>query len=268
MHRIVLGIEYDGSHFSGWQRQDNRRTVQGEMEKSLSLIANQKIKVQCAGRTDTGVHALEQVVHFDTDSIRTHDNWIRGGNRNLPADIRILWAKWAIDDFHARYSAVARYYRYVFLNRSTNSALQHSRVSWCHHPLAEVKMHIAAQSLIGHHDFSSFRALSCQSASPDRLMHFINVFRQADEVVIELVANAFLHHMVRNIAGVLMAIGTGKQSIDWVQELLDIKDRRQGGITAPPYGLYLGGVYYPEKYKINKHSAFNKLPADACRFAY
>ncbi|HIF53925.1 MAG: tRNA pseudouridine(38-40) synthase TruA [Methylococcales bacterium] len=268
MARIVLGIEYDGSHFTGWQCQNHQRTAQEELEKALSLIGNQTIKVQCAGRTDTGVHALEQVVHFDTDADRTLDNWVMGGNRNLPADVRILWAKFAIDDFHARFSAIARYYRYVILNRPINSALQYGRVSWCYKPLDEVKMHTAAQSLIGKHDFSSFRALSCQSVSPDRLMHFINVFRQGDQVIIELSANAFLHHMVRNIAGVLMEIGTGKQSVDWTQELLGIKDRKQGGITAAPYGLYLGGVYYPAKYGLDKHPVFNLLPKDARRFAH
>lgn len=267
MTRIVLAVEYDGSHFSGWQCQNEQRTVQDEVEKALSRIANQKIKVQCAGRTDTGVHALEQIVHFDAKCKRTLSNWTLGGNRNLPADVRILWTQSAIDDFHARFTAVARFYRYVILNRPINSALRYGRTSWCYASLDEVKMHDAAQALIGRHDFSSYRALSCQSVSPNRWVYFINVFRQGNEVIIELVANAFLHHMVRNIAGVLMAIGIGKQSVGWTQELLDIKDRRLGGITAPPYGLYLAGVYYPEKYNINQHPIFNCLPAEVRRFA-
>ncbi len=266
--RIVLGIEYDGSRFSGWQFQTQQRTVQDELEKALSAVGNQKIIVHCAGRTDSGVHALEQVVHFDCQCQRTLYNWVMGGNSNLPKDIRILWAKFAIDDFHARFSAIARYYRYVILNRPIKSALQCDQLTWCHTPLDEVNMHTAAQSLTGQHDFSSFRAQGCQSKSPNRLMHFINVFRQDDEVIIELSANAFLHHMVRNIAGVLMEIGSGKQSINWAQELLDIKDRKQGGNTAPPYGLYLAGVYYPEKYKINKHLVFNDLAKDVCRFQH
>jgi len=268
MSRIVLGIEYDGSGFSGWQFQNQRRTVQNELEIALSSVANQKISVQCAGRTDSGVHALEQVVHFDSQCERTLENWVMGGNSNLPKDIRILWAKPAVDDFHARFSAIARYYRYVILNRPVKSALQCDRVTWCYIPLDEVKMHAAAQALIGEHDFSSFRAQSCQSKSPNRLMHFINVFRQDDEIIIELSANAFLHHMVRNIAGVLIDIGIGKQSVNWAQELLNIKDRRQGGNTAPPHGLYLGGVYYPEKYKINKHSIFNALAKNVGRFQH
>ncbi len=238
------------------------------MQKALSKIANQKIVVQCTGRTDSGVHALEQVVHFDCDVTRSHESWLMGGNTNLPEDTRILWVKDAVDDFHARYSAVARFYRYVILNRKMKSALMRSQVTWCYNPLDEVKMHQAAQSLIGAHDFSSFRAQGCQSLSPNRLMHFINVSREGENVLIELSANAFLHHMVRNIAGVLMDIGTGKRPVNWTQELLDIKDRKQGGVTAPPYGLYLGGVYYPEKYGIDKHPIFDFLPADVQRFEH
>ena len=267
MARIVLGIEYDGSLFSGWQYQNKHlRTVQGELEKALSKVANQKITVHCAGRTDSGVHALEQVVHFDTDVERNHHSWIMGGNTNLPEDVRIIWARNAIDDFHARFSAIARYYRYVILNRKMKSALLRSQITWCYESLDEVKMHEAAQSLIGEHDFSSFRAQGCQSNSPNRLMHFINVFREQEQVIIELSANAFLHHMVRNIAGVLMEIGMGKQPVNWTRELLDIKDRTQGGITAPAYGLYLGGVYYPEKYGISKHPVFDLLAPDVHRF--
>jgi tRNA pseudouridine38-40 synthase len=245
MSRIALGIEYDGSLFSGWQYQNERRTVQGELEKALSSVADQNIVVHCAGRTDAGVHALEQVVHFDTTAARNLISWVMGGNTNLPNDVRIIWARDAVDNFHARFSAIARFYRYVILNRKMKSALQRSQVTWCYNPLDEKKMHVAAQALIGEHDFSSFRAQGCQSNSPNRLMHFINVYRQGEQVIIELSANAFLHHMVRNITGVLMDIGMGKQSVSWTRELLDIKDRTQAAVTAPPYGLYLGGVYYP-----------------------
>ncbi len=268
MSRIVLGIEYDGSHFSGWQFQSDRRTVQDQLEQALSRIAGQKIRVHCAGRTDAGVHAFEQVVHFDTDVNRTHYSWLMGGNTNLPEDIRIIWIKDAVDDFHARYSAVARYYRYVILNRNMKSALLRTQVTWCYEPLDESKMHDAAQSLVGQHDFSSFRAQGCQSKSPCRLMYFIHVFRQQEQVIIELSANAFVHHMVRNIAGVLMQIGSGKQPVSWADELLQIKDRAQGGITAPSSGLYLGGVLYPEQYGINRHPVFDRLPADVQRFKY
>ena len=268
MARIVLGIEYDGSLFSGWQYQNAQRTVQGELEKGLSNVANQEIKVHCAGRTDSGVHALEQVVHFDTDVNRSLDSWVMGGNANLSDDVRIIWAKLAVDDFHARFSAIARFYRYIILNRKIKSALLRSQVTWCYNPLDEKKMHSAAQSLIGEHDFSSFRAQGCQSNSPNRLMHFITVTRKDDRVIIELSANAFLHHMVRNIVGVLMEIGMAKQSVNWIDELLELKDRSQGAITAPAYGLYLGGVYYPEQYGINKHPIFNLLASDVCRFKH
>jgi len=268
MTRIVLGIEYDGSLFSGWQFQNDQRTIQAELEQALSKVANQKVTVHCAGRTDSGVHALEQVVHFDTDVNRNMHSWIMGGNANLADDVRIIWGRLAVDGFHARFSAIARFYRYVILNRKMKSALLRTQATWCYNPLDEKKMHVAAQSLIGEHDFSSFRAQGCQSYSPNRLMHFINVYREQDKVIIDLSANAFLHHMVRNIAGVLMEIGMGKQPVEWAGDLLEIKDRSQGGVTAPPYGLFLGGVYYPEQYGINKHPIFNLLAADVCRFEH
>jgi len=268
MSRIVLGIEYDGSLFSGWQCQNDKRTVQDEVEKALSKVANEVVSVRCTGRTDSGVHALEQVVHFDTDVQRELKSWVMGGNVNLPDDARIIWARHAVDDFHARYSAIARFYRYIILNRPVKSALSRSQVTWCYDFLDEAKMHQAAQALIGTHDFSSFRAKGCQSVSPTRMMHFINVYREGYNVVIDLSANAFLHHMVRNIAGVLMAIGMGDKPVNWTEELLEIKDRQQAGVTAPPYGLYLGGVYYPEKYGLDKNPVFDLLPADARRFEY
>lgn len=266
MSRIVLGIEYDGSAFFGWQHQPGRRTVQDELERALSIVANERVTVICAGRTDTGVHAFEQVVHFDTRAVRDLHGWQMGGNSNLPEDVRITWAKTAVDDFHARYSALARFYRYIILNRPMKSALLRRQVTWCYHPLDERKMHLAAQHLIGDHDFSSFRAQGCQSRSPRRMMYFIDVYRKQDKVIMDISANAFVHHMVRNIAGVLMEIGMGKQSVDWPRRLLEIKNREKGGVTAPPDGLYLGGVCYPERYGIVRHQLFDKLPADARRF--
>ena len=266
MKRYVVGIEYDGSHFAGWQWQTKRRTVQREVEQALSRVANRPVRVICTGRTDAGVHALEQVVHFDTPALRDCHAWLMGGNANLPDDVRILWVKEAVDDFHARYSAIARFYRYIILNRKMKSALQPSQMTWCYESLDEHRMYLAAQHLVGEHDFSSFRAQNCQSKSPNRMMHFIDVYRQGEQVIIDLSANAFLHHMVRNIAGVLMAVGMGKKPIDWPLQLLEIKNREQGGVTAKPYGLYLGAVYYPEKYGISKHSIFTKLPSDAKRF--
>lgn len=264
--RMVLGIEYDGSGFYGWQWQKQHRNIQQVLEQALSKIANHPVTVQCAGRTDTGVHALEQVVHFDTTTTRELKEWLLGGNSFLPADVRITWVQPAIGDFHARYSAIARFYRYVILNRPIKSALLRNQVTWHSAPLDAEKMHHAAQVLIGQHDFSSFRAQGCQSKSPCRLMYFIDVHRDDDKVIIDISANAFLHHMVRNIAGVLMAIGAGKQPVEWTQELLHVKSRQLGGVTAPPDGLYLGAVYYPEQYGIAKHPVFDKLPDNARRF--
>ncbi len=265
MTRIVLGIEYDGSAFFGWQWQVSGRTVQDELQKALSVVANHPVTVQCTGRTDTGVHALEQVVHFETDAIRDDKAWLMGTNANLPSDVRVIWIKLAVADFHARYSAIARFYRYIILNRPVNSALQHGRVTWFRPPLDAERMHLAAQSLVGEHDFSSFRAQRCQSKSPNRRMHFVEVYREGEQVIMDISANAFLHHMVRNIAGVLMAIGCGEQEIAWTEQLLKLKNRQLAGVTASPCGLYLGGVFYPEQYGMPKHPVFNKLPASAQR---
>lgn len=269
MIRIVLGVEYDGSAFFGWQwQQGGLRTVQDEVQKAVSKVANHAVTVICTGRTDTGVHALEQVVHFETEAVRSEHAWLLGINANLPADVRVTFVQEAIDDFHARYSAIARFYRYIILNRSIKSALQRDQVTWCHTPLDAERMHEAAQALVGTHDFTSFRALKCQSVSPMRLMYFVDVYRQGEQVIMDISANAFLHHMVRNIAGVLMAIGKGEEPIAWTQELLVSRNRQVAGVTAPPYGLYLGGVYYPDKYKLPKHPVFEKLPATAQRFTH
>lgn len=266
MTRVVLGLEYDGSAYAGWQWQAGKPTLQDELQAALGKIANQTVVVHCAGRTDAGVHALEQVVHFDCAAPRSLQAWMMGGNSQLPDDIRILWVKPAVGDFHARYSAIARFYRYVILNRPMKSALLRTQATWCYQPLDADKMHQAAQTLIGEHDFSSFRAQGCQSKSPNRFMHFIDVYRQQERVIIDICANAFLHHMVRNIAGVLMEIGMGRRAVTWTAELLQIRDRAQAAMTAPPHGLHLGGVYYPEHYGIASHPLFAKLPADARRF--
>lgn len=266
MPRIALGVEYDGSGFAGWQWQRDRRTVQACVEAAVSKVAAESVPVVCAGRTDTGVHALEQVAHFDTSVCRDMRSWLLGVNTNLPDDVRILWVREVDHAFHARYSAIARFYRYEILNRPMKSALSRQRVTWCYHPLDENKMRQAASFLVGEHDFSSFRAQGCQSNSPRRIMHFIRVRREGEQVIIELAANAFLHHMVRNIAGVLMEIGSGKREPGWAEELLEARDRKQGGITAPPDGLYLGGVFYPERFGMPKHPIFELLPPDASRF--
>ena len=248
--RIALGVEYNGSHYNGWQYQDHSPSVQEAVEKALSSVANEKVTVICAGRTDTGVHASQQVIHFDTETERTDYSWLHGGNSNLPKDISFLWAKHVSDDFHARYSATARQYRYILLNRDVRPSYLHGLVSWDFRPMNEKLMHEAAQCLIGEHDFSSYRAIGCQSKHANRCVNHVNVSRQGDYIYIDIEANAFLYHMVRNIAGVLMAIGAGEQPVGWAKEVLEHQDRTKGGVTAPPHGLYLTNVIYPPEFKI------------------
>ncbi|CAK0741908.1 tRNA pseudouridine(38-40) synthase [Gammaproteobacteria bacterium] len=256
--RFALGLEYDGSAFHGWQtQQDGVRTVQNCLERALSLVANQPTEVVVAGRTDAGVHAgnggnYGQVVHFDTTVHRPLRAWVLGSNFHLPHDIAVRWVRMVRDDFHARFSARARHYRYVIYNGPTRPALDRTRVTWDHRPLDVAAMADAARSLIGTHDFSSYRAQGCQAKSPVRTLHRLEVIREGSHgnIVIEAVANAFLHHMVRNLAGVLLAIGAGEHSPEWAREVLERRDRSQGGITAPPTGLYLVGVEYPPEFGV------------------
>jgi tRNA pseudouridine38-40 synthase len=244
--RLALGVEYDGSDFCGWQRQSGTRTVQGCVEKALSQVADHELAVVCAGRTDAGVHATGQVVHFDTDAIRDQKGWIRGTNANLPRDVRVHWVTEINDDFHARFAARRRYYRYVIHNQPVGMALLRKRVCWDYAQLDESSMAIAAAYLVGEHDFTSFRAVACQANSPVRTIYRLDVIRCGNFIYIDIVANAFLHHMVRCIAGVLMTIGHGDQSCEWITELLAAKDRALSGMTAPAAGLYLVNVQYPE----------------------
>jgi len=248
--RIALGIEYDGSHYCGWQYQDHSPSVQEQVEHALAKVANHSLRIVCAGRTDTGVHALGQVVHFDTDAVREDHAWVLGTNANLPDDISILWAKPVPADFHARFSAVRRRYRYVIFNRSIRPAILAKRVSWEYRPLNEERMRTAAQHLLGEHDFSSYRAIACQAKSPIRTLYRLDVERRDEIFVLELEANGFLHHMVRNIAGVLMKIGAGEAEPDWAKEVLELRDRTQGGVTASPHGLYFVTAYYPQQFAI------------------
>lgn len=248
--RYALGVEYDGSSYCGWQRQSHAPSVQESLELALSSIADTAVNVNCAGRTDTGVHACGQVVHFDSEASRTLDSWMLGTNSRLPPDIKISWITQATDDFHARFSATSRRYRYVILNRKVSSALLSKRVTWVYHSLDEKRMHIAAQSLLGEHDFSSFRGAGCQSRTAMRNLEFIEVSRSGDFIYIDVRANAFLQHMVRNIVGVLIDIGKGAASVEWTKQLLQVKDRTQGGVTAKPYGLYLMSVTYPQDYEL------------------
>ncbi len=257
--KIVLGLEYSGTQYSGWQRQKHARSIQQHVEEALSRVADQTVIVQCAGRTDTGVHALHQVIHFETDAVREMRSWVLGGNVNLPQDISILWVQPAADDFHARFSATGRSYRYIILNRSARPGIYNHRVTWECRSLDEHRMQQAADCLIGEHDFTSYRAVDCQSNSPVRRVRQLDVNRQGDTVVINIEANAFLHHMVRNIAGVLMEIGTGKAPVEWSQQVLAARDRTLGGVTAAPDGLYLMNVTYPEKFNIPVLAEFNPL---------
>ena len=251
MSRIALGVEYDGAGFCGWQiQQPGVRTVQEALEKALSSVANMPIRVHCAGRTDTGVHGVGQVVHIDTEAQRNPRSWVLGANANLPSDVNVTWAKEVDGQFHARFSAINRAYRYIILNRMTRSSLHRNHAVWIHRPLDADRMHEAAQSLIGTHDFSSFRALGCQAKSPVKSLDRLDVSRQADRVIIDVEARSFLHHMVRNLAGVLMAIGRGDEAVGWAREVLDRRDRAKGGVTAPPEGLYLMRVGYPAEFEI------------------
>ncbi len=247
--RIALGIEYDGSDFAGWQLQDGEvRTVQGCVEQALSKVADHPVRVICAGRTDAGVHATAQVVHFDTGAERAMRSWVYGANANLPKSVSVQWARVVDDDFHARFSAVRRRYRYVILNREVRPTFLAWRVAWEYRPLDEALMRQAAGHLLGEQDFSAYRTLACQAKSPVRTLYELAVSRDRDLVFLDLEANAFLHHMVRNIAGVLLDIGAGKHPPVWAREVLETRDRTLGGITAPPHGLYLAGVTYPARF--------------------
>ncbi|MEH6637920.1 MAG: tRNA pseudouridine(38-40) synthase TruA [Porticoccaceae bacterium] len=245
--RVAAMVQYDGSAFCGWQRQSHSPSVQQPVEAALSSVANEPITVVCAGRTDTGVHATNQVIHFDTCAQRTARNWVRGANANLPDGVRLHWAQVVPDQFHARFSAVARTYRYLILNTPQSPAIMRDYLSWERVPLDVEAMSRGARAFIGDQDFSSVRGANCQAPSPWREIQHIGFFRNGQVITMEITANAFLLHMVRNIAGVLMTVGRGEQEPSWVAELLSLRDRRCAGITAPPGGLYLVSVLYPEQ---------------------
>jgi tRNA pseudouridine38-40 synthase len=248
--RIAIGVEYDGRAFHGWETQRQGRTVQQVLEAALARVADAPVRTVCAGRTDARVHALGQVAHFDTQAVRSARSWAMGANANLPHDVSVLWAQPMDDAFHARFCAVSRSYRYVLLNREVRPAALHGRVAWECRPLDAALMARAARSLLGEHDFSAFRAAGCQARSAVRTVHRLDVWREGDFVLLEVRANAFLQHMVRNLAGVLIAIGSGRQPVDWAVQVLTGRDRRRGGVTAPPEGLYLTGVEYPPHFAV------------------
>lgn len=248
--RIACRIEYDGSAYNGWQAQPHpgSRTVQQTLEAALAEVAAAPLRVNCAGRTDSGVHGHAQVIHFDAPTARSCKAWVIGTNSRLPPDIRVHWAQPVPADFHARFSALARRYRYLIANTSIRPALLGRQLSWQRQPLDAGRMHAAAQCLLGERDFSAFRAASCQSSTAQRCITHCEVSRRGDLVVIDIQANAFLHHMVRNIAGSLMAVGSGSREPGWIAELLAGRDRTRAADTAPAAGLYLVAVLYPDRF--------------------
>lgn len=250
--RLALGIEYTGSAYRGWQRQAHADSIQAQIEDALEKILLTKVVVTCAGRTDAGVHATAQVIHFDVPVARPIKAFTRGVNTVLPPDIAVTWAHVVNHDFHARYSAFARRYRYIIYNYPFRSGVFANGATHVYEPLDETRMHEAAQHLLGEQDFTSFRASHCQSNTPFRCVHSCKVTRQQNYVVIEIQANAFLHHMVRNIAGTLIKIGSGEQEPIWVKELLLAKDRTVAAATAKPHGLYLVEVDYPPEFDLPK----------------
>lgn len=246
--RIVLGVEYDGSKFNGWQSQPDGRTLQDHIQQALSQIACEPITVIAAGRTDTGVHALEQVIHFDTGTERPLSAWVRGVNALLPRSVAVLWAHPVADEFHARFSAQARSYQYVLINRPVRSAVHHGKTGWFHAPLDVHSMREAAQHLLGEHDFSAFRAAECQAKSPVKNLAQLDIRQQGDTIFFDLTANAFLHHMVRNIVGGLVYVGKGKHPALWLKEVLEMRQRSQAAPTFAPDGLYLRRIEYDPKW--------------------
>jgi len=248
--RIACRVEYNGGQYCGWQAQPDKpvATVQGALESALASVAAAKVSVLCAGRTDTGVHGHAQIVHFDAVAERSSKAWVIGGNANLPRDIRLHWAVPVSSDFHARFSATFRSYRYIISNTAVRPALLHDRVAWHRPALDAEKMQRAGQVLLGEQDFSAFRSAACQSSSSMRNVHRVDIVRCGNWVVIEVCANAFLHHMVRNLVGSLLAIGDGRQPVDWLAEVLRGRDRTRAGETAPACGLYLAEVGYGQDF--------------------
>jgi len=248
IQRIAMGVEYEGTDFYGWQVQAQSPTVQEVMQRALSTVANQPINVVCAGRTDTGVHASCQVIHFDTDVTRSDRGWGLGGNSNLPATVAIRWVQHVVPSFHARFSAHRRSYRYTLLNRWVRPGLRARYLSWERRPLDLELMQQASAHLIGKHDFSAYRAVQCQAPSPVRTMHRLDISRSGDEISFEVEANAFLHRMVRNLVGSLISVGLGEQPPDWIAQVLASRDRNLAGPTATSAGLCFLAPRYPREF--------------------
>jgi tRNA pseudouridine38-40 synthase len=248
--RLALGIEYDGTDFCGWQRLGHGPSVQAAVESALGFVAAHPVDVTCAGRTDAGVHARCQVVHFDSEAEREPRGWVLGACARLPATVAVLWARVVDPAFHARYAARARRYRYSILNRPVRAALDARFVTWERRSLDAAAMHAAGQHLIGEHDFSAFRAISCQAKHARRELRELRVWREDERVLVEVEANAFLHHMVRNIVGSLLMVGRGEQPPQWLAELLAGRNREVAGPTAPASGLCFIGPRYPREFDL------------------
>jgi tRNA pseudouridine38-40 synthase len=248
MARFAVGLEYDGRAYSGWQSQPGLSTVQEVLERAVARVADSPIACICAGRTDAGVHALAQVAHFDSDAVRSERGWRLGANTYLPPDVSAVWVREVPGHFHARYSAQSRSYRYLILNRDSRPGLAAGRATWERRALDATRMHAAAQALVGEHDFSAFRAVECQAKSPVRRIEELTVSALGQLVSIEVTANAFLHHMVRNIAGLLISVGQGDSPIERAAKVLASRDRKVNAATAPPDGLYLAAVRYPPEF--------------------
>ena len=259
--RIALGISYSGSAYEGWQSQLSRNTVQDKLELALTRFAVQPVRVMCAGRTDAGVHALMQVAHFDTPLQRETASWVRGTNAFLPPDIAVQWARQVPDEFHSRGSAIARRYAYVVLESPVRPSVEAKRVGWVYRPLNGAAMQQAIAHLLGEHDFSSFRAAQCQAKSPIKTISRIEISQRAGYWRFEFEANAFLHHMIRNIMGCLLAIGQGRYPPDWLADVVAARNRKVAAPTFSPDGLYFLGPVYEERHGLPaRTAAYDWLP--------
>ena len=255
LQRLAACVEYDGSSFHGWQRlKSGLPTVQAAVEQALGKVADHPVHVVCAGRTDAGVHGSGQIIHFDSSARRSERGWAFGTNTHLPDTVALRWVKPVPDSFHARFSAESRRYRYIIYNHAIRPAHLHRGLTWNHSPLDVSLMQTAANFMVGEHDFTSLRAVQCQAKNPVRTVHHLSVQRFGALIILDIQANAFLHHMVRNVAGVLMAIGAGKRAASWVPDVLAKRDRRAAGVTAPPWGLYFVKANYPAFFDVPEES--------------
>ena len=261
--RIAIGVSYDGSRFDGWQSQTSGNTVQDHLERALAAVEDMPVRVVAAGRTDAGVHAVAQVAHFDCDAEREESAWIRGANSHLPPEVAVQWAIPVAGEFHARFSALARSYRYVLYNHAVRHAVSSRHVGWYHRPLDLANMKAAAAFLLGEHDFSAFRSSECQAKTPVRRMETASVRKHGPYVLFDFTANAFLHHMIRNLVGCLVYVGKGKHSPSWMTELLESRDRRLAAPTMSAAGLYLAAVRYDPRWSLPAFARMMPFDNDA-----